>query len=211
MQVFVGQEADPASDNDIDPHRRRYKFQLLKNHVWNRPYFRGDTLSGRNYISPVGENTWELIHPQLLNISPDDFRYIAEFLSDDDFGLREPQDEEQVMELFAQCISAWDAAEKLGMDDLLDHIVEKIRATSGTWDLWDVMAFACMVYESDIPLNAHDELRDLFCEYIADLFFVYLEDEHLAGTFLTRLKRLPELERGILAKRIALLETRAHQ
>ncbi|KAJ8111282.1 hypothetical protein OPT61_g6091 [Boeremia exigua] len=207
VQVFVGPEVDPASSSDIDPHRRKYKLQLMKNHVWDRPYFR-DTLSARNYFEPIGDNTWELVHPRLADISPEDFTWAAEFLSDGDFGHREPEDEEQVAESFAQCISAWRTAELLSMDDLLEHIVEKMRGTQAWWDLWSVMAFACSIYQSEVPLQAHRELKTLFSEYIADLFFVYIEDHALSGAFLTRLKQLPELERDVLMKRVSQLEAR---
>lgn len=207
MQVFVGPEVDPASNNDVDPQRRRHKLQLLKYHIWERPYFR-DALSGRNYFEPIGDHTWELVHPRLVDISPEDFRMVAEFLSDGDFGIRDPETEEQVAETFAECMAAWKTAELLSMDDLLDRIVEKIRATRPWWDLWNVMAFACSIYQSDVPLQAHDELKALFSGYIADLFHIYLGDDHLNDTFLARLRQLPELERDVLTKRVVQLEGR---
>jgi len=204
----VGPEVDPASDSDIDPERRRYRLQLLKHHVWDRRYFR-DTVSARHCFEPIGENTWELVHPRLVDILPADFRWAAEFLSDGDFGHRDPDNEEQVAETFAQCISAWKTAEILSMDDLLEHVVKKIRAAQPWWDLWNVMAFACSVYQSDVSLQAHDDLKEMFSDYIADLFFVYLDDNYLSGTFTTRLKQLPELERDVLTKRVAQLEARS--
>lgn len=199
---------DPASNSDVDPERRRFRLQLLKHSVWDRRYFR-DAVSARNYFEPIGENTWELIHPRLIDILPADFRWAAEFLSDGDFGHRDPDDEDQVAETFAQCISAWKTAEILSMDDLMEHIVQKIRAAQPWWDLWNVMAFACSIYQSEVTLQAHNDLKALFSEYIAELYFIYLEDDHLSGTFLTRLKQLPELERDVLVKRIARLG--AHQ
>ncbi|KAH6616305.1 hypothetical protein C7974DRAFT_42200 [Boeremia exigua] len=205
VQVFVGPEVDPTSDSNIDPERRKYKLQLLKHHLWDRHYFR-DKISARNYFEPIGDNTWELVHPRLTDIQPEDFRWAAEFLSDGDFGIREPENEEQVAEAFAQCMSAWNTAELLSMDDLLEHISVKISAARPWWDLWNVMAFACSIYQSDLALQAHDELKALFSEYIADLFHIYLDDDYLSSTFLTRLKQLPELERDILTKRVARLE-----
>lgn len=205
MQVFVGPEADPDSDPDIDPQRRRYKLQLQKSHVWDRPYFR-NTLSARNYFEPIGENAWELVHPRLPDILPDDFRMVAEFLSDGDFGPRDPEEEEQVAETFAQCISAWRTAELLSMDDLLEHIVGKIRATQPWWDMFNVMAFACSMYQSQISLQAHDDMKTLLSGYIAEHWFIYAEDDNLSSHFFTRLKQLPELERDIFAKRVAQLD-----
>lgn len=199
---------DPTNDSDIDPLRRRYRLQLPKHYLWNRPYFRG-ALSGKNYIEPIGDNTWELVHPRLRDITPEDFRWAAEYLSDGDFGHRESETEEEVTETFAQCMSAWRTAETLDMDDLLDHIVDKISVSQPLWDLWNVMAFAVSIYQSEVALPAHDRLKALFSEYIAELFYVYLEDDHLNGTFTARLKQLPELERDVLNKRLARLEYQA--
>lgn len=207
VQVFIGPEIDPAEDPNVDPQRRRYKLLLLKHHIWERSYFR-DTLSGRNYIEPVGVNTWELVHPRLIDISPEDFRWVAEFLSDGDFGIKDPEDEEQVAETFAECMSAWRTAEVLSMDDLLEHIVDKLRTAQPLWDLWNVFAFACSIYQNEVSLQAHDKMKTLFSEYIADLFYIYLEDDHLSSTFLTRLKQLPELERDVLMKRVVQLNRR---
>ena len=162
-------------------------------------------MSGRNYITPVGDNTWELVHPRLVDISPEDFRWAAEFLSDGDFGIRKVEDEEQAAETFAQCVSAWRTAESLSMDDLLEHIVEKLRNARPFWDLWNVFAFACSIYQSEVSLQAQDELKDLFSEFIANHFYIYVEDDHLRNTFLTRLKQLPELEKDVLLKIVARL------
>ncbi|KAF3038723.1 hypothetical protein E8E11_003799 [Didymella keratinophila] len=208
VQIFVGPEMDPTNDSDIDPLRRRYKFQLLKHNLWDKPYLR-NTLSAKNYIEPIGDNTWELVHPRLVDIAPEDFRWAAEYLSDGDFGHREPETEEEVADSFAQCMSAWRTAELLDMDDMLDHIVDKIRASQPWWDLWNVMAFTVSIYQSEVALQAHDELKALFSEYIAELFYIYLEDDHLSSTFTARLKQLPELERDVLKKRSAQLKRRA--
>ncbi|KAJ4350741.1 hypothetical protein N0V95_004473 [Ascochyta clinopodiicola] len=200
VQVFVGPKVE--DDPEADPERKQHRFQLMKCHVWERPYFR-NTVSAHNYLTPVGENTWELEHPRLSDISPDDFKLVAEFLSDGDFGHRRPQDEEKVAETFAQCISAWQTAELLNMNDLLDHIVMKIKKTQGLWDMVDVIAFACSVYQSEISLQTHDELKALFSEYIADYFYVYIGDDHLNSHFITRLQQLPELERDVFEKKAA--------
>lgn len=199
MQVYVGPEADPATDTTIDPQRRRHKLQLLKHHIWDRPYFR-DALSGRNYFEPIGDNTWELVHPRLADISPEDFRMAAEFLSDGSFGTRDPDTQEQVTETFAECMSAWKTAELLSMDDLLEHIVNKIWATRPWWDLFNVMLFACFIYENETPLQAHGDLKDLLSDFIAEHYDIYVEDDSLRAEFMTRLKQLPELRRDVHKK-----------
>lgn len=208
VQVFVGPEADPASDNQIDLERRRYKFQVIKQHVWDRPYFR-DGISARHYFTPIRENTWELTHPELANMSPDDFCFVAEYLSNGRFGYSEPEDQEQFAEFFAQCMSAWRIAEQLKADDLLNHIVEKIHAVHDmrdSWDLWNPVMFSCSIYQADLQLDAHTELKALFSEFIAEHYHIYLADDHTGGLLLNRFRQLPELEKDVLAKRIDLLE-----
>ncbi|XPS96267.1 hypothetical protein M3J09_005538 [Ascochyta lentis] len=200
VQVFVGPKVE--DDPEADPERKQHRFQLMRCHVWGRPYFR-NTLSAHSYLTPVGENTWELQHPRLPDILPEDFRIVAEFLSDGDFGHRQPQDEEKVAETFAQSISAWKTADLLSMDDLLDHIVEKMRKAQPWWDMVNVMAFACIVYQSEISLQAHDEMKALLSDYIADVFYVYIGDDHLSGHFTARLQQLPELGRDVFTKMAA--------
>lgn len=199
VQVYVGPEVDPTTNPSVDPQRRRHKLQLLKHHIWDRTYFR-NTLSGRNYFEPVGDNTWELVHPRLAEISPEDFRLAAEFLSDGSFGIRDPDTEEQVAEAFAECMSAWKTAELLSMDDLLEHIVEKVRSTRPWWDLFNIMLFACFIYTNEVPLDAHNDLKSLLSDFIAEHYDIYVEDDVLRAEFMTRLKQLPELKRDVLKK-----------
>lgn len=187
--------------------RKQHRFQLLKLCVWDRRCFR-DTVSARNYFTPVGENTWELQHPRLSEIDPEDFKLVAEFLSNGYFGHKHPDDEEQVANTFAECISTWRTAELLSMDDLLDHIVDKIRATRPWWDMVSVMAFACSVYQSEIPLQAHVEIKTMLSEYIAEWYDIYIEDDHLRSEFMTRLRQLPDLKKHVLAKILSQLDQR---
>lgn len=207
MQIYVGPEVDPATDPSVDPRRRRFKLQLLKHHIWDRPYFR-DTLSGRNYFNPIGENTWELIHPGLADISPEDFQMVAEFLSDGSFGTRNPDTEEQVAQAFAECMSAWQTAEILNMDDLLEHVIDKLRSNRPWWDLFDVMLFVCIIYGSENPLAAHNHLKPLLSEFIAEHYDVYIEDDYLRAGFMTRVKELPELRRDVHKKIVEQTERR---
>jgi hypothetical protein len=207
VQVYVGPEIDPMTDPSVDPQRRRYKLQLLKHHIWDRTYFR-DALSGRNYFEPIGENTWELIHPRLGDISPEDFRMVAEFLSDGSFGIRDPETEEQVAEAFAECMSAWKTAELLSMDDLLEHIVEKVRSTRPWWDLFNVMLFVCFIYDNEVPLEAHNDFKNLLSDFIAEHYDIYIEDDVLRAEFMTRFKQLPELKRDVLKKIVEQSEQR---
>lgn len=151
----------------------------------------------------MGENAWELQHPRLEDIHPDDFRLVVEFLESGDFGHRHPQGEEQVAETLAHCMSAWTAAEKLNMDDLLDHIVNKIKSTADDWNMHSMMVFACFVWQrqsSDYETEAHDQMKSLLSAYIAEHFFDYVEAEELRSEFLDRLKQAPDLQTAVFEK-----------
>ena len=91
----------------------------------------------------------------------------------------------------------------------LNHIVEKIHAVHDmrdSWDLWNPVMFSCSIYQADLQLDAHTELKALFSEFIAEHCHIYLADDHTGGLLLTRFRQLPELEKDVLAKRIDLLE-----
>ncbi|KAF1842403.1 uncharacterized protein K460DRAFT_359016 [Cucurbitaria berberidis CBS 394.84] len=191
----------------VGPEREERTLQ--KNHVWNRPYFR-DMRTGILHFAINEAGTWVLSHPGLAEIEPEDFFFVAEYLESGELGHKRPEGESQVHEAFAQNISAWAAAIKLGMTDLLDHIVDKLERLA-PWDMWDIMAFACHVFESSGPsLPAQQRMKDLLATDIAHNFWVYIEDDHLSASFVQRLKDLPELERVIYAKRIAVLKARLY-
>jgi hypothetical protein len=187
VQVSVG---DPAEI-----------FMLYKSDVWNKPYFRDDR-TGINYFDLNDQDMWVLKHPKFATMVPEDFRFIAEYLGSGDFGHRFPEDDEQIEESFSQCISTWVSAESLGMNDLLDDITEKLEHRISPWPMWDVMAFACYVYgPSRVSLPVHDKMKALLADSMAEHYWVYIEDEHLSGQFLERLRELPELERDIQGRR----------
>jgi hypothetical protein len=187
VQVSVG---DPAEI-----------FMLPKPDVWNRPYFQ-DERTGINYFDLNDQGMWVLKHPKLATMSSEDFGFIAEYLGSGDFGHRFPENEEQIEESFGQCISTWVTADLLGMNDLLDDITEKMEHRISPWPLWDVMAFACYVYGyTSVLLPAHDKMKALLADSMAEHYWIYIDDEHLSGQFLERLRELPELERDIQGRR----------
>lgn len=175
--------------------------------VWNRPYFR-DVRTGIMRFSHNEDGLWILSHPAFADVEPDDFAYIAEYLESGDFGLKRPNGEEEVQEAFAQIISAWITAQKLDMTDLLDHILDKLERLA-PWDMWHVMTFACLTYESQGPcLPAQERLKDMLATDIARNYWIYIEDDHLSASFVQRLKDLPELERDIFIRRTLTLNAR---
>jgi hypothetical protein len=181
---------------------------IAKQDIWNRVYFR-DPVSGRNYFDAKGEKTWELVHPRLPDIQSEAFEYISEYLSsaDADFGIRNPCDEAAAEEAFTQCLVAWKTADLLGMNDLLDCIVAKVRKIEPWWTIWTIMLFARNIYETtDFLLSTHVEMRDILSSYIAEHFFDYMTvGSQLRNEFLKHLRQLPQLERDIYRKRLEVL------
>jgi hypothetical protein len=175
--------------------------------VWDRSYFR-DSRAGTNHFDLNKDGMWELRHPQLVNINIEDFQFIAEFLTDDGFGLRQPETHEQMKEAIAQCVSAWATAEKLNMDDMLEHIAEKVKFLE--WDHEDVLTLSILVYRAPSPsLDAHNTMRDWISSYLSHHFWSYIKDEAIGHFFRKRLRMLPELERDVFAKRAQSLTTDA--
>ncbi|KAF2819087.1 hypothetical protein CC86DRAFT_398992 [Ophiobolus disseminans] len=180
---------------------------FLKKDLWNRPYFR-DARTGIMYFFLTEEGIWQLRHPQLININIDDFQFVAEFLTDEAFGIRYPEDQEQNKEAVAQCVSAWEAAEKLGLDDMLAHIAKKVHFLQ--WDNADVLTWAITLYRtSGLVLEVHQELKDWVAGFLAHHYWAYIKDDTIGDIFRKRLRVLPELEKDVTVKRAELLTTGA--
>lgn len=134
-------------------------------------------------------NTWSFERPCLININPDDFLYVADFLSTGDFGCRIVEDGEQREEAFAQCCSAWVVADELVMEDLLDYIVHKMEKIK-PWGMFDVLAFADIVYKTeDSPFPAYAMMKDTLANFVADNYLKYVEEYTTA--FVDRMKEIP--------------------
>lgn len=180
---------------------------LPKATVWDRPYF-NDPRSGTNRFVFIKDNVWELRHPGLASMDVDDFQFVAEYLTDGGFGLRAAEDDDQNHEAIAQCVSAWDAGEKLGMNDLLDHIADKVNYLR--WGIEDVLTLAFIVYRAPgLPLPASETLREWISGYMAHHFWEYVKDDNIGNYFRKRIRGMPQLERDVFVKRAALLTSRA--
>ncbi|CAI9635863.1 hypothetical protein GT037_000922 [Alternaria burnsii] len=179
---------------------------LQKESIWNRPYFR-DPRFGINLFDHNDDGIWNLQHPALVEIDPEDFVFAAEYLESGGFGYRYPQDGGEMEEAFAQCVSAWFTAEKLGMSDMMDHVVEKLEGCIEP-EMQDVLVFAYQVYVSqNTALPSQVRLKDYLAMCIAENWWIYLDDDNLSSDFIEKVKRLPELERDIYQRRLpALLE-----
>jgi hypothetical protein len=175
--------------------------------VWDKAYFQ-DSRSGTNHFILSEDGFWELRHPELTNIDIEDFRFVAEFLTDGEFGLRHPETSEQKKEAIAECASAWQTAEKLSMIDLLEHIAEKVGFLE--WEHEDVLMMAIIVYRTQGPtFDAHKTMRDWISSYIAHHFWSYIKDAEIGDIFRKRLRKLPELERDVFVMRAKSLTTGA--
>lgn len=189
VQVRVGSEG------------KNYSFQKSK--VWNRAYFR-DPTAGLMHFSISDNGVYQLTHPGLVAIEPEDFTFVAQYLENGSFGYHRPSKSE-MREGAAQCMSAWASAEKLGMTDLMDHIVDKLEQLASP-DRWDLLAFAGLVYKSPaISLPAQVRIKDILATDIAQYYWDYVDDDSLSALFMQRLKDLPELERDVSVKRIDVL------
>lgn len=147
------------------------------------------------------DKIWELTHPSLTEIDPEDFAFAAEYLKSGEFGLRLPTGENENKEAFAQCMSAWGTADTLGMTDMMDHIIDKLEAQIEL-DLWNMMAFTCQIYKDlDTSLPAHERFKDFLSTYIAENFWIYIRDDHLSAAFIDKVQALPELEHDIYVRR----------
>jgi len=162
------------------------------------------------YFGISDDGMYQLTHPGLADIDPEDFTFVAQYLENGSFGDR-MINEEDSREGFAQCMAAWVSAEKLGMNDLMDHVVEKLEQLENR-NLWDVLAFACLVYRSPgISLPAQIRAKELVATDISLHYWDYVEDDSLSILFMERLKDLPELERDISVKRIPMLNAQLEE
>ncbi|KAH8732366.1 hypothetical protein GQ44DRAFT_602102 [Phaeosphaeriaceae sp. PMI808] len=181
---------------------RKFHAEIL----FKRPYFR-DQRTGINFFELNQKGIYELRHPQLNNIHVDDFQFVAEFLTSGGFGIRQAEGDVQTQEAIFQCVSAWEAAEKLGAHDMLYHIAVKVQTLA--WDDDNLLALANVVYRSSGPAvhaqeelkDAHTELKEWISETLAHRFWAIIDDKTIGKRFRRRLKRFPELERNVFSQR----------
>ncbi|KAI4955424.1 hypothetical protein J4E91_001284 [Alternaria rosae] len=178
---------------------------LQKSSLWERPYFR-DSKQGLLLIDHNDDGMWELKHEALVDIKPDDFTFIAEYLESDGFGHRNPQEGEEMNEAFAQCVAAWITAEKLGMWDMMEHVAEKLKGIEP--EMLEVLVFGRHVYAQDTTSTSQRYLKDYLAVYIAENWWIYFGDDHLRSNFIELLQQFPELEKDVYERRIPVLEER---
>lgn len=143
--------------------------------------------------------------PALLTISPDDFRYAADYLSTGTFGIRVIDDGNRDTAM-AECMAAWEVADRLGMEDLLDLVIAKSRQAM-PWSLEEVSVYASIVYRTaDSLLDSHATMKYMLAEFIAENFYDYLDQ--FGEMFTTGMRKFPELERDVFKKLADLADKR---
>ncbi|KAF1959936.1 hypothetical protein CC80DRAFT_591082 [Byssothecium circinans] len=144
-----------------------------------------------------GVSGWTIDLPALPTLDPDDFSHAADFLMTGDFGLRIIADENRD-QAFAECVSAWEVADALGMEDLLEYIACKMEHVM-PWTSSEVLAFVAIVYRtSGAPLDGHERMKGLLTDFMADNWHEMVR-EFGVGLW-RRVWRVPELERDVLGK-----------
>jgi len=185
----------------VGPDQVIHTFQ--KKDVWDRPYFR-NAGAAINYFAMDDEGTWVLRHPKLTSISSEDFRFVSDYLTRDDFGIHYPENPEQNQEAICQCVAAWDVADKLGAADMQDYIAKKVQYIE--WELADVLTFAIVIYRSGPSLLDDDPIRDWVSGYIAQHYFAYLKDETISTAFRKNIRKLRALWKDVLVKLLQIEE-----
>jgi hypothetical protein len=172
----------------------KVQFLIPRHEIKRREYFE---VIHHKYEQPKGETTWAVVMPCLATIEPDDFQFVAEFLSTGNFGIRVVDDSNRDS-VMAQCIATWDVADQLGIQELLDLIVTRAQAAM-PWSTEEVTYFSGVVYRVDGSVfGAHVEMKKLLAGYIADNFWDMVEN--FGRAFTDDLKQIPELERDIFAR-----------
>lgn len=114
--------------------------------------------------------------------------------------MRFPENDEENKNAIAECGAAWDAAYKLGMDNLLDHISRKAQRLA-PWDHAEVLWFAIAVYKTaEASSTVQEELRAMLSTYMAEHFWEYINDDGLSAVFQERVRQLATLGRDIHAR-----------
>jgi hypothetical protein len=162
--------------------------------VRERGYF---TDKNHGHFCLNGEKSWAIKMTCMAEIDPADFKLAADYLYTGDFGHRIISEETRD-EALDQCVAAWEVGEKMGMCDLLDHIVEKMKNLM-PWAQEEVAVLAMMVYKiNGAPLDAYQNIKDLISDYIADNFYDMIRDQ--AESFQEYLRNTKELARDVYGK-----------
>ncbi|KAJ4304999.1 hypothetical protein N0V90_000527 [Kalmusia sp. IMI 367209] len=180
--------------------KEREPFFIPLAEVQKRPYLSNDKIG---CLTTMEDGTYRINLPCLEEFHRDDFGFVADFLQTGRFGYSVIDDENR-REALAQCAAAWEIGDRLGMEDLLEHIAEKLEQLR-PWELEDAFIFATIVYMTpDALLDGHERVKRLLTDFLAENFYD-LARKH-GDSFTYRLQKVPELERDIHLKMVELAE-----
>lgn len=172
----------------------------------DRAYFRSE-MTGKCYFEfDKKSKQMRLTHPNLPELSSQHLGYVLEFLTQGTFTLLPPNEDNDPGTPFIQCGSAWEAAELLDMDDMIEHVADKLETEVKPWEMYDVLYFAGRLYDSDVtPYEATERLKAMLVKFIVDRYDEYQGSDELGNSFRNQLKSRRDLEEAIQAKRFGLV------
>ena len=146
-------------------------FHVKMDAIKEKPYFSADNLG---FLTSTG-NTFEFKQPCLKQMDPEDFILIIEYLESGQFGQQVVENDDDRQRMLAQCGAAWGVAERLGMVDLLEHIVNKLNHAI-PWEPEEVLILAELVYitPAALSLQAHEDMKDMLSNFVARNFDDYI-------------------------------------
>lgn len=159
-------------------------------------------------ITRMDDGTSRIDLPCLKDFNPEDFKFVAQFLSTGQFG-HSVITEDTRADVIAECAAAWPIADRMVLEDLLDHIVEKLQKAQ-PWQPEETWILALMVYEtSDTLLKAYTTMKEMLAASLADNFYDMIL-RHGQG-FLGPLQEIPELKRDIYRVLFETAEQQLHE
>ncbi|KAF2444814.1 hypothetical protein P171DRAFT_283875 [Karstenula rhodostoma CBS 690.94] len=159
-------------------------------------------------ISTMEDGTLRLDLQCLKDFDPNDFRFVAEFLSTGQFG-HSIVDEETREAVLQECVDAWPIADRIVLEDMLDHIVTKVQQAQ--LQLWEeAWVLALLVYETPgTPLGAYKLMKEFLVEMLAANFLEKVYD--YGAVVIDRLRDLPELQRDVYKRLLATAEQQVNE
>ncbi|KAH7139404.1 hypothetical protein B0J11DRAFT_477736 [Dendryphion nanum] len=199
-QLLDEPEGDEIENNSkfvkfvVGEAENREEFYITYEIVKGCPYFGDDNLG---FIQKK-DNGWIFERPCLRGIDPEDFRFVTEFLWSGEFGFRAIETDDDRSQNLAQCVAAWEVAEKLGMEDLMEHVVKKILR-SAPWKHEEILVAAGHIYNMPgTPLPVYREMKDQVTDFIFRNYTEYIED--YCPSYIRTMHKYPELMADVYQK-----------
>ncbi|KAF2727974.1 hypothetical protein EJ04DRAFT_581675 [Polyplosphaeria fusca] len=175
------------------------KFLVPYKAIKDRPHFKHHFGA---CLTPVGRGGWKFSKPSLSRVEPRAFKLVANYLESGTFGFT-AFDADQRDEFFAQCCEAWEVAQDIGLDDMMELIIEKIQFTE-PWSIEETLALSCVVYQTEgTPLPAHRTLKELLSHRLARNYWGFLDEN--PSLMIEKMREYPELDADVMKKRLQVM------